>query len=31
MQKLIVSFRVQFEINHMKGDNVSVHMNTPYN
>ncbi len=31
MQKLIVSFRVQLETNHIKGDNVSVHMSIPYN
>jgi hypothetical protein len=31
MQKLIVSFKVQLETNHIKGDNVSVHMSTPYN
>jgi hypothetical protein len=31
MQKLIVSFRVPIETNHIKGDNVIVHMSTPYN
>ncbi len=31
MHKLIMSFRVQLETNHIKGDNVSVHMKTPYN
>jgi hypothetical protein len=31
MQKFIVSFRVQRETNHIKGDNVGVHMSTPYN
>ncbi len=31
MQKLIMSFRVQLETKHIKGDNLSVHMSTPYN
>jgi hypothetical protein len=31
MQKFIVSFRVQLETNHIKGDNASVHMSSPYN
>jgi hypothetical protein len=31
MQKCIVFFRVELETKHIKGDNVNVHMDIPYN
>ncbi len=31
MHKLVMSFKLRLETNHIKGDNVSVYMKTPYN
>jgi hypothetical protein len=31
MHKLIMSFRLELETDHIKGENVSVHMEIPYN